>query len=603
MIVALVVVAAVGVRYGVVTDAGRSFVESILGGFKAGPYGRIHVEGLKGDIWRDFTVRELTIVDVHGTWLDARQLHVRWDWPQMLSRRLVVNEAQARLVTVIRRPAVEPAGPAGGRAPVSLHVDKLAAQMELMPAFSSRYGLYDVTGAIDSRREGGMAGKAHVASRTHPGDLADADFDLGRDKTIRLALTAQEANGGAMAGALGLAADQPFHVLANASGTISQGRFHVESQSGPLVPIAGDGAWNPQGGHADGKIVLAASKYLTWYQHWFGPDLRFQIDGAEAPDGLQNLTLTAASENIDIGARGEADLGRRTFGPQGLQVSILARQGQRFLGFPQMGAARMTGSLTGNLDRWTLAGPMEADGPTAFDYRLAQVRGPVKFEWGGGQLAIGAVADGAAGSGRGVVAALLGGRPHAAAQLIWLPDGRVLIKQLTVLGPGLKIDGQGDRGILGGLSFKGRATFSNFAVAQPGAKGLMTTSWSASQNGRSPWQFTFDAKAKGFASGMGELDHLLGPTPAMKGQGAFGPRASSSRRPTSAARPARRTPLASSATTAHSRSSSAGARAARSRSGRSRSPAPARAAARSPARWRTRGPTSRPTSPRSTCRS
>ena len=523
-ILTLFAAAAVIARFGVVTPGGRDFVERMLDDVKVGPYGHVHVEGLQGDVWGDFTVRRLTINDVQGVWLDARQVRLRWNWLALLQRRFSVDDVEARLVTVIRRPQAEATGPPGGRSQISLHVGRFISQVELLPAFSSRYGLYAVDGAFDLQREGGMAGRAAVASLTHAGDRADADFDLGRDKTIRLTLQAREADGGALAGAFGLAANQPFLVSANASGTTSPGHFHVESRSGTIVPIAGDGAWTPQGGSGNGRIALAASKYLTWYQRVLGPEVRFDVSGVRATDGLEAITFAAASENVDVNARGEADLGRQIAGPAGLQVSILARQGQRLLGFPEMGAARMTGTLTGHADRWTLAGPLEADGPTAFDYRLAQARGPVRFDWGDGQLGVQATLDGAGGAGRGVVAALLGARPHAASQLVWLPDGHVLIRSLTVTGPGLKVDAHGDRGIFGGLSFAGQASFSNFAAAHAGAKGVMTTSWSASESGGQPWQLSFDAKAKDFASGWGEADHLLGETPTLKGQGSWGAR-------------------------------------------------------------------------------
>src|SRR5262249_53111968 len=107
------------------------------------------------------------------------------------------------------------------------------------------------------------------------------DFDLGRDKTIRLSLHAVEAGGGALAGALGLAADQPFAIDATASGTTSQGQFQVTSRSGSLVPIAGSGAWTPQGGQASGQVVLAATHYLAGFQRMLGPTAQFQISGAQ----------------------------------------------------------------------------------------------------------------------------------------------------------------------------------------------------------------------------------------------------------------------------------------------------------------------------------
>ena len=519
-LVGLVAVAAILLRYGVLTPSGRGLVASALDGLNLAGYGHLHVEGLEGDVWRDFTIRRLTVSDDNGTWLDARAVRMRWDWPQLLRRRLAVNELDARLLTVLRAPSPKRAAPGGGSS-VTVAIDKLAARLELLPAFSTRYGLYDLDGAFELRRLGGAAGHVNAASLIHAGDRLNATFDLGRDKTIRLALDAREAQGGAMAGALGLAADQPFLVEASATGTTSQGRFQVGSRSGALTPIQGQGAWNPQGGAADGRVALAASRLLAGYQHMFGPELRFQITGSKAGDGLDALNITANSDNIDIVARGEADIGRQIVGGKGLAVGGVVRQFNRVVGWPAMGGARFAGTFTGKPDHGLLAGQISLDAPNAWGYRLARASGPARLGWGGwegGSTLVQASLDGEGGSGAGLFAALLGGRPHVAGEVVWLPDGRMLVKSVDVAGPGLKVTGTGASGLFGGLSFKGQASFSNFGIAHPGAKGLMTTAWTASQSGRNPWGFTFDAGAKGFASGSTDLDRLLGPTPGLKGQ-------------------------------------------------------------------------------------
>ena len=78
-----------------------------------------------------------------------------------------------------------------------------------------------------------------------------------------------------MAGALGLAADQPFFVSASASGTISRGQFQATSRSGALVPLEGSGAWTPAGGSGQGQVTLAASRWLIGYQKMLGPQASF----------------------------------------------------------------------------------------------------------------------------------------------------------------------------------------------------------------------------------------------------------------------------------------------------------------------------------------
>ena len=365
-------------RYGVLTPPGRRLAESALNGLKVGGYGRLNVEGLDGDLWRDFTLRHLTISDAQGVWLDARSVRLRWDWRRLFERHLTVNEIDAAKLTVLHAPARESGG-RGGPSPVSLEVRKIAARLELEPAFSRRYGLYDVEGGFEMRRAGGMAGHLDAASLTRAGDHLDVAFDLGRDQTIRLALDLREAKGGAMAGSAGLAADQPFYASASATGTTSAGRFQLESRSGDASPAEAQGAWTPQGGEADGRITLAASRLLAGYQRMLGPEARFRVTGAKAADSLNAMTLAVTSENVDLTAAGDADLGRRIAGPKGVAMTLLARQAQRLIGWPAMGAARFAGTLSGRMERGALTGQLTVQSPSALGYQLAQVSGPARL--------------------------------------------------------------------------------------------------------------------------------------------------------------------------------------------------------------------------------
>jgi translocation and assembly module TamB len=517
----LIAGATVMLRFGVLTDPGRALIQAELDKASLGRFGRLHVEGLRGDVWRDFTIARLTLSDRDGVWLEVTGAHVRWRWWQLLRRRLDVDDMQAAHVGVLRRPTLSPPRPAG-RVSMSLHLGRFFGQLETAPAFSYQRGLYQITGSLDQAPGGLIAGKVQALSLTHAGDRLDAVFDVGRDKHLVVDVEAREAQGGALAGALGLAVDQPFFLSAHAHGTISQGSFSLISRSGGVVPAVASGAWTPQGGSAAGQVTLAASRLLAGYQKMLGPQARFSIAGAKAADGLQALTVDVASDNLRLGARGEGDIGRLATGPKGLAVTLAVASGSRLIAWPQMGSANLSGVVTGGKDRWSLVGNLAVDAPAALGYRLARVQGPVKLALQGRQLTLDVALDGQGGAGSGLAAALLGGRPHAAAQLTRLADGRLVMTSLDLVGPGLKMTGQGQRGLLGGLSFKGAAIFSNFAAAKRGAKGVMTANWSASQpGGEAPWTFTLDAGAKGFASGVDNLDRLLGASPTLKGQASY----------------------------------------------------------------------------------
>ena len=119
-----------------------------------------------------------------------------------------------------------------------------------------------------------------------------------------------------------------------------------------------------------------------------------------------------------------------------------------------------------------------------------------------------------------VAAALLGARPRANAQGTLFADGRLLVRTLSVSGPGLDIAASGERGLLGGLGFRGQARVGNLAFSHAGAQGAIAANWQAFQSaaGR-PWNFAFDARATRFAAGFAEVDRLLGAAPRLSAQG------------------------------------------------------------------------------------
>eukprot|EP01035_Chromulina_nebulosa_P012657 gene12656-biopygen10694 len=70
------------------------FVEAQANGLKLGRYGKLKIEGLHGDLWREFTVRRLTISDEKGIWLDADNVVVVWRSQELFVSRRTVNSRQ-----------------------------------------------------------------------------------------------------------------------------------------------------------------------------------------------------------------------------------------------------------------------------------------------------------------------------------------------------------------------------------------------------------------------------------------------------------------------------------------------------------------------------
>ena len=82
-------------RYGALSPQGRSIIEARANGLKVGRFGRLYVEGLSGDIWRDFSVRRVVIRDPKGVWLEGRNLRLAWTFGDILGRRFHATNVTA----------------------------------------------------------------------------------------------------------------------------------------------------------------------------------------------------------------------------------------------------------------------------------------------------------------------------------------------------------------------------------------------------------------------------------------------------------------------------------------------------------------------------
>jgi len=516
--VMIVGLAAVTLRFGVNTAPGLLFLEARAAGVKVGRFGRLKIEGLSGDVWRNVGVRRLTIADEKGVWLEASDVSMTWRYHELFVRRFHADAITAREVRVLRRPTLTPKTTSRGL-PVSVEIESLRLPVETLPAFSYRRGLFNTAGRIEVVRRGPITVALGAASRLHPGDRLILAIEAGKGRPLKVFADALEARGGALAGSLGLPADQPFMLKVNADGAAGQGRFTLLAASGPTRPAEASGAWNSRGGSASGRISLAASTLTAGYARRFGDEVRFSGRGARAPSGLYAIDASLVSDLMSVTAKGEADVGKRLTGKEGLALTVVSRSLGRLTGDIVDGQATTRGVLAGRASDWAYSGGLTGSDLEAGGYRLARAQGPVKVARRNGELTIAGVLGGDGGSGRGYVPALLGARPTADVAIARLKDGRWLIRRIVAKGAGLDLQATGERALLGGLAFKGEAQMANLQAARIGARGRATASWSASSGGKGrPWVFSLDARGAAFATGLGELDRLLGATPRLRGK-------------------------------------------------------------------------------------
>jgi translocation and assembly module TamB len=511
---------AVAVRVLPTTDAGRAFLESRLEGVKVGRLGHLHLSGLSGDPWGRFTVRTLSIDDGAGPWLMARDVRVAWRPADLLRARVHVATLAVGRITIVRRFTLTKAG-AKKPSPVSIKIDHADGVLETLPAFSVNRGLFAVGAEVLVRRSGAPTGAAQVRSLLHTGDRLDARFKFARKGAFDLTVAAREAKGGALAGALGLGTDRDFALNLDAHAKHQVGGFDLIALSGGVRAADATGRWTKDGGEARGRVSLAASTLLAPYQALIGPEVRFQADGRAVTKELYALNLAAGGDKAAITATGVVDPARQITGARGVKLALRIDEPTLLIKTGASGPLRLSGGLGATPRHWVFDGAAEVQKPAYAGLSYARVFGPLRIEGVGKQIGVRTTLRGEGGVGGGLAAGLLGSAPTASADVDVIGDGRVILRKISLDGADVKVSGEGRVGLLNDLSFTGQAAVADLARAKLGARGGVSGAWSAKQSARSPWVFSLDAKGAGFSLGVEQIDHLLGPSPTLKGKGAF----------------------------------------------------------------------------------
>ena len=501
------------------TDIGRGELAVLLEGMKLGRLGWLHVEGIEGDPWRRVTVRRLTIRDKTGIWLDARNVSAAWRPGALLARQAHVETLTIGEASVLRRPVLLPAGKPKP-SPVSVRLDHASGRLETLPAFSVNRGLYHVTGHLRLNRAGAPTGAVEVLSLLRKGDQLKATFAFGRRGRFALGAQAREASGGALAGALGLPPSRDFALDLAARGEGRRGFLELAVRSGQDEAARASGRWTAAGGEAQGRLSLASSTLLAPYIPYVGPEVRFQAEGESTGRDLYRMRVSAAGQKVAFATRGTVDVVHRATGPHGLAFAVRLLEPARLIKTGKSGPLAASGGFGGDQRHWVASGRADLEQPE-LGLCFTRISGPFKVEGQGRRIDIDASLAGEGASGGGLYGALLGPRPTAAARLELIGDGRTILRRVTLAGAAVKLDGHGEQGLLGGLTFAGRANLTDIGRVAAGAHGGLQADLTARQAGRSPWTFTIKSKADRFASGLAAADRLLGPTPALSAAGSF----------------------------------------------------------------------------------
>ncbi|WP_292098305.1 translocation/assembly module TamB domain-containing protein [Brevundimonas sp.] len=520
VLAALLILVTIGGRMYLLSDSGRTLVTSFVAGQKIGRYGRINVEGVRGDLFDDFTIDRVTVTDARGVWLEARKVRVDWDWWQLIGRRFHATEVRAEVIRLIRRPDVEPTTEPPGPQPLSVDIDRFTADVELLEGFSKEYGRWRLTGEADVPRKGLKKAVVNAVSNTRPGDYLALTATIGEELAdLRLNLRANEARGGPLAGALGYSPDQPFSATAVVNGEI----VDAVVRTGDFVPLVIKGRYGETRTRISGFADFSGSDLLAPFAERIGRTVRFGFATStdSDDDGRIGVAWRLMADNLDSRASGEIRINDRS-SPDGVALGVSTRSLSRLVGAPAGGPAAYRGVFRGDAQVWTLTGSVDVIGAELSSYRAQRLRGPLNLQVRRGRVDIDGDLRATGGSSAGIVGGLLGAAPRLTFEAARQADGAVLLERINLTGQALTLTGSGGRNLVGALGFRGRAEITDASRLRKGARGRFGGPITASTaRTGAPWRLTFDGRGRGLSIGMDELDRLLGPTPRLQLTGAL----------------------------------------------------------------------------------
>lgn len=520
VLAALLILVSIGGRMYLLSDSGRALVTSFVAGQKVGRYGRINVEGVRGDLFDDFTIDRVTVTDARGVWLEARKVRVDWDWWQLIGRRFHATEVRAEVIRLIRRPDVEPTTEPPGPQPLSVDIDRFTADVELLEGFSKEYGRWRLTGEADVPRRGLKKVVVNAVSNTRPGDYLALTATIGEELAdLRLNLRANEARGGPLAGALGYSPDQPFFATAVVNGEI----VDAVVRTGDFVPLVIKGRYGETRTRISGFADFSGSDLLAPFAERIGRTVRFGFATStdSDDDGRIGVAWRLMAENLDSRASGEIRINDRS-SPDGVTLGVSTRSLSRLVGTAAGGPAAYRGVFRGDAQVWTLTGSVDVIGAELSSYRAQRLRGPLNLQMRRGRADIDGDLRATGGSSAGIVGGLLGAAPRLTFEAARQADGAVLLERINLTGQALTLTGSGGRNLVGALGFRGRAEITDASRLRKGARGRFGGPITASTaRTGAPWRLTFDGRGRGLSIGMDELDRLLGPTPRLQLTGAL----------------------------------------------------------------------------------
>ncbi|GGB79638.1 translocation/assembly module TamB domain-containing protein [Henriciella pelagia] len=377
-LLALVLILLLALRFAAQSSLGRNFVEARIEA--AAPSGQdIEVENLSGDLLGKFRIGRLTIADESGVWLVAENLYTDWKPLALRRRALLIDDLEADLIHVLRRPMLVPGekeDSSGGSLPIragaldNLIIRELRTDEGVLPRPLS----LGIEGLARVERDGSGASRLSVVPLNGEGDRLAADLSWAEDLRLTGELDLEGPAGGLFAALARLDPEQSIGASLDASGTLD------EWSADGSVLISEESALSIEANAAGEAITFTASVHPALHPltarltDYLGDTLTLVGDLSTGRDGPR-LDLTADADALSLNAQ----ISQAETGAWSADLRLMTDSPDRFLQQDSVSVARaiIDGNLVYDAGTARFDGNVSANGIEAPSFGADNVSGPV----------------------------------------------------------------------------------------------------------------------------------------------------------------------------------------------------------------------------------
>ena len=310
-------------RVWITTDSGRNFIVSQINGMDVAGYGRLHVEGLRGDPLSDLRVGRIQVVNEGGVWAEAQNLRLRWSPLSLLSRTVDIAELDIDNVSIFARPEREPRPPSESGTNWRVNLNSLVLdRLVLADGVAGPQSASEISARFVQQSSGALDAALRLRPLEGRGDRVDLLIVMTASKRFDITVIADAPADGMFAHMLELEPGSAARLEANGGGDLKNGvaeaRFSIDREDKAYLSGKMENGRLSASAKIDSTALPLPDDVISLLGKSAEASLSARLDGSEAHFELDGLIAEG-----EVHLAGLADLDKRELiGPAHLSADL-----------------------------------------------------------------------------------------------------------------------------------------------------------------------------------------------------------------------------------------------------------------------------------------